>query len=186
MKGIDISAWQTDIDWQAVKDAGIEFAILKLGQNCQLDSMFVDHINNAVANGLKVGLYVYSKATCTEDAQNEAEWTLQQVNTYLDGKCPEMGVWFDAEDNCMDGADINVICTSYVEYLKNAVMDMVGVYTSYNWLNNSNIDADIINCPIWMAQYNNTCDFDHPNLKIWQYTDHFSDDLPYDGNEYFD
>lgn len=42
MKVIDISAWQTDIDWQAVKNAGIEGVIIKLGEGINIDEMFLN------------------------------------------------------------------------------------------------------------------------------------------------
>ena len=64
MKVIDLSAWQTDVDWQAIVDAGIEGVILKLGEHDTLDEMFVTHVNNAVAHGLKYGVYYYAHA-CT-------------------------------------------------------------------------------------------------------------------------
>ena len=44
MKVIDISAWQENVDWQAVKEAGIEGVILKIGEHAHLDDMFIDHI----------------------------------------------------------------------------------------------------------------------------------------------
>ena len=73
MKVIDLSAWQTDVDWQAIVDAGIEGVILKLGERDTLDEMFVEHVNNAVAHSLKYGVYYYAHA-CTEDeAVREAD-----------------------------------------------------------------------------------------------------------------
>lgn len=60
MKVIDISAWQENVDWQAVKDAGIEGVILKIGEHSHLDDMFVDHINKAVENGLQFGVYYFA------------------------------------------------------------------------------------------------------------------------------
>ena len=182
MKGIDISAWQENIDWQAVVDAGIEFVIVKLGQSGNLDSMFIEHINNAVANGLKVGVYYYSTATCVEEAEVEADFVDEQIKEYLNGKCPEMGIWYDVEDPCMEGSDITAICNVFLNDLEE--YENVGIYSSYNWLTNGNIDTSNINAPIWVAQYNYECNFD--NAKIWQYTDHFSDDLPYDGDVYYD
>lgn len=55
MKVIDISAWQENIDWKAVKNAGIEGVIIKLGEGTTLDEMFFEHVNNAVNYGLKYG-----------------------------------------------------------------------------------------------------------------------------------
>jgi GH25 family lysozyme M1 (1,4-beta-N-acetylmuramidase) len=183
MKGIDVSAWQTDIDWQVIVDAGIEFVIIKLGQGTSLDNLFVDHINGAIAAGLKVGVYHYAMTTSTTGAQTEADWVAEQISQYLNGQTPEMGVWYDVEDPSIEsaGADITAICAAFINKLKTAGHD-AGIYSSYNWMTNGNINTKALGIPLWCAQYNSQCDFNNPNLRIWQYTDHVSDDLPYDGN----
>ena len=68
MKVIDISAWQEHIDWQAVKDVGIEGVIIKLGEGTNLDEMFFEHVNNAVNYGLKYGVYYYAHASSIDEA----------------------------------------------------------------------------------------------------------------------
>lgn len=189
MKGIDISAWQENIDWQAVKDAGIEFVIIKLGQNYRLDSMFIDHVNNVVAYGLRYGVYLYSKATTIEDAQAEADWVHKQIKQYLNGKNPEMGIWFDMEDPSIEasGADITSLCAAFVNRLWFYGYNYVGVYSSYNWLTNGNIRTDELDVAYWCAQYYRRCDFEHPNLKIWQFTESLEiAGMNFDGNIYFE
>jgi GH25 family lysozyme M1 (1,4-beta-N-acetylmuramidase) len=187
LKGIDISAWQTDVDWQAIVDAGIEFVILKLGQSGRLDEMFIDHVNNVVAHGLKYGVYFYSKATSAEDAQAESDWVDAQIKQYLNGVCPEMGIWYDMEHNSIadSGTDITALCRTFIDQLKTAGYGYVGVYSSYNWLTNGNIDTANLDVPYWCAQYNFECNF--PNPKIWQNTDAlaisgqlFDGDISYD------
>jgi len=171
MKGIDISAWQENVDWQAVISSGIEFVIVKIGENYQLDGMFIDHINNAVNHGLKVGVYYYSKVTNETQAQSEADWIDTQIKQYLNGKCPEMGIWYDMEDNSIadSGADITGLCRTFTGQIKLAGYGYVGVYSSYNWLTNGNIDTANLDVPYWCAQYNFECNFPNPN--IWQNTD---------------
>lgn len=192
MKGIDISYCQTDVDWQAIKNAGIEFVILKIGQKYrgeyELDEMFIEHVNNAVAAGLPYGIYLYAKAKTVEEVQQEADFVIEQINALLDGKQPEFGIWYDMEDGSIEesGADITALCQTFVNRMQEAGFGYVGVYSSYDWLTNSNIDTEALNVPLWVAQYNFMCDFEHPNLRMWQYTDHLSDDLPYDANEYFE
>ena len=185
MKGIDISAWQTDIDWQAVKDGDIEFVIIKLGQKYQLDSMFVDHINNATDHGLKVGLYYYSRAVNGTQAQSEADWVDAQIKQYLNGIQPEMGIWYDMEDSTItdSGANVTALCQEFINQLKVAGYDYIGVYSSYNWLTNGNIGTDQLDVPYWCAQYNSECNFENPNLRIWQFTDSLEiGDKTFDGN----
>lgn len=187
MKGIDISAWQENVDWQAVVDFGVEFVIIKIGESYQLDSMFIDHINSAVAHGLKVGVYYYSHAINDTQAEFEAGWVGAQIQEYLNGNQPEMGIWYDMEDSSIVDfeADITVLCSTFIERMQSFGYTYVGVYSSYNWLVNGNIDTDQLNVPYWCAQYNYQCDFEHPSLKIWQYTDALNiNGQLFDGNEY--
>lgn len=188
MKGIDVSAWQENIDWPAVKEAGIEFCIVKLGEGCRLDSSFVVHINAAVDSNLKVGIYYYARATSEGAAQAEADWVAAQIREYLNGVCPEMGIWYDMEAPQIDdsGVDITALCRAFIDELTAAGFNYVGVYSSYNWLTNK-IDTASLDVPYWCAQYNSQCDFEHPNLKIWQYTDSLQiAGVNFDANELYD
>ena len=60
---IDVSAWQGDdygnstVDWDGLIKEGIEGAIIKIGEGAKLDEAFIDHANQAVAHGLKIGIY---------------------------------------------------------------------------------------------------------------------------------
>lgn len=192
MKVIDISAWQENVDWNAVVNEGIEGVIIKLGESGRLDEKFIEHVNNAVANGLKYGVYFYSNAQSANEAQQEATWVDEQIKTYLNGINPEFGIWFDAEDKKMQYGDVTAACSAFISYLNGQGYNYVGIYSSYNWLANAIIDtnqlADYV--PYWVAQYNyrNDLILEKPNLniKIWQYTDHYSDELPYDGNIYYE
>ena len=180
-RGIDISAWQENIDWQKAKDAGIEFVIIKLGQNNRMDQIFEAHLYHAQQAGMKIGVYFYAMAKSYERAQYEAAWVKEMLDKYFGGQCPEMGVWYDVEDPSIQASELTYICRAFVEFLNNAGYPYVGIYSSYNWLTNY-IDTRSLDVPYWCAQYYRTCDFQHPQLKLWQYTDHFSDDLPYDAN----
>lgn len=191
MKGIDISAWQTNIDWQAVKDSEIEFVIIKLGENYKLDSMFIDHVNNAVSYGLRYGVYYYANATDITQAQSEANWVDAQIKHYLNGVNPEMGIWYDMEDSTIanECADITALCSSFISRLNTDGYTYVGIYSSYNWLTNGYIDTTQLGdyVPYWCAQYNFECNFYHQNLRIWQFTDSLNiNGQIFDGNEYYE
>lgn len=189
MKGIDISAWQPSIDWQAVTGAGIQFVIIKLGEACRLDNMFMDHVDNAAAAGLKYGIYYYARAITVEQARQEALWVSNQIESYLNGIAPEMGIWYDMEDSRIEnaGADITALCQAFIQQLTVAGYDNAGIYSSYNWLTNGNIDTQKLDVPYWCAQYYKECNFEHPKLKIWQYTDSLKiAGVSFDGNVFFD
>ena len=84
--GIDVSHHQGDIDWKQVKDAGYEFAFIRLGYRgytngklC-LDRCFFQNIKNAQAHGIEVGVYLFSQAISEEEAIEEAMHILGKTN----------------------------------------------------------------------------------------------------------
>jgi GH25 family lysozyme M1 (1,4-beta-N-acetylmuramidase) len=88
-KGIDVSAWQGDIDWEAVAASGIEFAIIRVGYRgygaagtlCN-DGYFKANIEGALAAGLKVGVYIYSQAITIQEGIDEAQFVLDRIGGY--------------------------------------------------------------------------------------------------------
>lgn len=191
-KVIDISAWQTNVDWQAIVDEGIGGVIIKIGERDWLDDMFIEHVNNAVAYGLEYGVYYYAHASNAKEGRTEADIVDKHIKTYLDGKNPPLGIWYDAEDPSMTYGDVTATCSAFVAELNARGYNYVGIYSSYNWLANGIIDinqlADYV--PYWVAQYyrENSLLKERPdkNIKIWQYTDCYSGKLPYDGNVYYE
>ena len=87
-KGIDVSYWQGNIDWKAVANSGIDFAILRVGYRGYSsgkmfeDSTFARNANGAVANGIKIGVYFYSTAINEEEALQEAAWVCNRIAGY--------------------------------------------------------------------------------------------------------
>lgn len=179
MKVIDISAWQESIDWQAIKDAKIEGVIIKLGEYSHLDNMFITHVNNAIAYGLAYGVYYYAHASSIDEAIKEANWVDTQIKIYLNNKNPELGIWYDVEDESMLNREQNIayIIGKFINKLNELGYNYVGLYSSYNWLTNvidMSLLADYI--PIWSAQYSyheNSFAIENPNriCRLWQYTD---------------
>lgn len=156
MKVIDISAWQENIDWEAVKNAGIEGVIIKLGEGTTLDEMFFEHVNNAVNYGLKYGVYYYAHASSIDEARREAYTVDQWLKTYIRGENPALGIWYDAEDNSMLEGINNVVypIANFIHTMREIGYNYVGLYSSYNWLINV-IDLEPLpkDVPIWSAQY---------------------------------
>lgn len=84
--GVDVSAWQKDIDWEAVAEAGIEFAIIRaawrgygIGEDegkLHRDGYYIDNIKEAQANGIQVGAYIFSQAITVEEAVEEANYLM--------------------------------------------------------------------------------------------------------------
>lgn len=86
--GIDVSSWQGDIDYEAVKNAGVEFAFIRVGSTYGingeyfLDKKFKKNIEGFTNVGIPVGIYFYSYANSKESAIKDAKWVLSQIKDY--------------------------------------------------------------------------------------------------------
>lgn len=98
--GVDVSEFQGEVDWYAVKAAGIEFAIIRTGYRgmtqglLKEDQYFQANLKGAADAGLKLGVYFFSQAVTAEEARAEAEFVVGQ----LDGAELSYPVVFDWED----------------------------------------------------------------------------------------
>lgn len=89
-KGIDVSHWQNDrgtIDWNAVKNSGVEFVIVKVGGRYNDGSFYTDkcyqqNIEGALAAGLRVGVYFWSEAITEAEAREEANFVIGCIYKY--------------------------------------------------------------------------------------------------------
>lgn len=171
-KGIDVSVYQGDINWNAVKSSGIEFAIIRSGYGKdpgQQDKYFLQNIVGAKNAGIHVGIYHYSYALSTEDAKQEANYCLsilKQANTKLD-----LPIYYDIEDssiiNNQNSYSRTQMCINFCNQIENSGY-WAGVYSNLNWFKNYlNTDEIQKRYTIWLAQYNSTNDMD---CDIWQYT----------------
>ncbi len=86
--GIDVSYHQGNIDWEAVKNDGVEFAMLRVGYRgyesgkINTDERFHEYAQNALAAGLDIGVYFYSQAVTPEEAEEEAQFVLGEIDGY--------------------------------------------------------------------------------------------------------
>lgn len=86
--GLDISHWQGDVDFDALKTAGVEFVFLRVGTSTGidgeniLDKKFLQNITGANEVGIPVGLYFYSYANTEERAISDAKWVIEQIKDY--------------------------------------------------------------------------------------------------------
>lgn len=173
MKGIDVSVHNGVIDWQAVKDAGMDFAICRTGYGKSgLDDTFRSNVKGAHQAGLLVGAYHYSYALTQSDAVNEALFCKKIIDEA--GVLLELPVFFDMED--ADGwkkrhsfkftrRNVTNICKAFID---NIGLNC-GVYASYSWLENY-IDWKSLNCSIWNAQWSKN---DYLQGYMWQFTDSY-------------
>ncbi len=176
-KGIDVSAHQGRIDWEKVKDSGIQFATLRLGIGSDIasqdDAYFEANVQGCESVGLPWGAYLYSYALNLEDARSEVQHALRLLN----GKRPEYPVFFDMEDadgyKAKHGIPSNQglvdICKTFLLGVEDAGY-YASLYASLSWLNNQLNSSELDRFDKWVAQWNTSCAYKKP-YGIWQYID---------------
>ena len=174
--GIDVSSYQNKINWVEVKQAGIEFAILRLGwignkENHTIDTFFNENYETCKRLGIPVGIYVYSYCESEEAVISGAKWTIEQ----LKGKTIKYPIYIDMEDDQISGLDkekLTNISITFCEQLKKSGYSKVGVYANKNWLTNKLDASKLSKYNIWLAHYTvggNQTDYSG-KYDMWQYT----------------
>ena len=171
-KGIDVSEFQGKIDWEKVKNDGIEFAILRCGYGMdfsnQDDVEYERNANECERLGIPYGVYLMSYANTVEKARSEAKHVLRLI----EGRKISLGVWHDIEDNGTSGAINKETLTNIINTFCNTIKNAghrVGVYASLNWLENKIERIIRDNYDIWVAQYYSKCEYEGKYI-MWQHT----------------
>ncbi len=174
--GIDVSKWNGAIDWNAVKAAGVEFVIIRVGYRGSSagalidDAMFTTNIQGAKAAGLKVGVYFVTQAINDVEAVYEASMVLDRIKGYS----LDMPVFLDVEasggrGDMIDKATRTAVITAFCETIRNAGYT-AGIYANKTWLG-TKMDASAFgNYVIWVAHYSSVCGYTG-RYTVWQYTD---------------
>lgn len=171
MRAIDVSCWQSGIDYNAVKAFGIDTVIIRAGygrEMSQKDTQFENHYRDAKAAGMNVGAYWYSYADSIDDAITEAETCLSCIS----GKDFDLPVYYDMEESWQTAFGRSTL-TSMTESFCHTIESAgyrAGVYSNVNWFSNFlNYSSLADKYSIWLAQWGTTtysydCD-------IWQYSE---------------
>ena len=172
MIGIDVSRYQGNIDWQQVKDAGIEFVIMRIGvqtdpeETLDMDTRYKEYLASAKAVGLKIGVYVYNTSINRDMGIKTAKFVLDT----LDGEKLDIPIVYDWENwkkfmnynislhtlkDAYDGFKETIEAAGYESTL----------YSSKYYLENAwmNIDND----DIWLAHYTDKTNY-QGNYYMWQ------------------
>lgn len=169
--GIDISKWQENIDFKAIKDAGCEFVMIRVGlskkgdNTIYEDEMFEKNVKGAIENNLPVGVYFYSNAVNEKQAKKEATWVLNKIKKY-DITLP---VAFDWENFSnfnefnLSLFDLDLISKEFTKEVNKKGYKTV-LYGSKNYLNNMWIYNKE---DIWLAHYTKNTDYDKKYV-MWQ------------------
>ena len=170
-KGIDVSRFQGEIDWEQVAADGVQFAFIRVGNRgygsgkLVYDEQFEANIEGANKAGIKVGVYFFTQATTPVEAVEEASMVLMLCNQYK----ISFPLYIDTEgaggNGRADGLDVEArtaVCTAFCETIENAGYT-AGVYASKNWFLTR---MGPIAYDKWVAQYNVTCDLE--DAAFWQ------------------
>lgn len=179
LQGIDVSQHQEEIDWKAVKDAGVDFAMIRVGYRgyeyglVHEDTYFEANIAGAKANGIQVGVYFYSQAITIEEAFEEADFLLNKIKKYD----IDLPVVFDMEESDT-GENGRILSLSRSEKTEIAVAFLHRIanagYTPMIY-NSSLLYAELFEIEylqefeIWVADYSNAPRYPYL-FSIWQYT----------------
>ena len=173
--GIDISKHNGNIDWNAVKNSGVQYVILRCGYRGSAsgvlveDQKFKSNIQGATAAGLKVGIYFFSQAVNEVEAVEEASMTLSLIKNYR----ITYPVYIDVEsangraDGISKAARTSVI-NAFCQTIRNSGYTP-GLYANKNWLTEKINTGALGGCKIWLAQYVAAPTYGG-RYEMWQYS----------------
>lgn len=178
MLGIDVSVHQGVIDWSAVADSGVEFAILRVGYRGSTvgelyeDEQFRDNLRGAREAGLKVGAYFFSQARDEAEAREEAEYACK----LLGGEALELPLYYDWEVVSGDSrvthpteVDMTACAAEFCKTVEAAGYE-AGVYFNQTYGYDYLDLGALAEYHLWLAEYNETPSFAY-HFDCLQYSD---------------
>ena len=177
LQGIDVSAHNGEIDWAAVREDGIDFAILQVGYRGYVtgalaaDAAFYTNADGATSSGISIGAYFFSQALSVEEAEEEAQYVVE----LLSGMHLDWPVFFDWEP-VEDDARTNEVDTELLTSFANAFCSILeeagfqaGIYFNqelgYLHYNLSELE----DYDFWLAEYSEIPTF-YYHFEHWQYS----------------
>lgn len=163
-EGIDVSRWQEQIDFSAVKKSGISIVYMKTSEGkSYIDPYFEINYANAKQNNLKVGFYHYVTARNTTQAREQALF----FSKVIAGKIPDCMLAMDFEDfDNLSIYEINEISKVFLQTLENETTMPALIYS--NSYSATNIfSKELTKYPIWIAHYNTNAPSDNGKWKNW-------------------
>lgn len=181
---IDVSYYQGNIDWVAVKQAGIDYAIIRAGYRgygekgtLNKDKNFDRNIKEAIAAGIEVGVYFFSQAISEIEASIEAEYVLQLIDDYevllpvvidFEYASSEEGLVGRLYNANLSKKEATRVCMSFCDTVDSAGYQAM-VYANKSMLEN-NLNASEIaqSYKIWLANYTTSTSYGG-SYEFWQY-----------------
>lgn len=176
---VDVSTFQSDIDWKKVKADGVTGAIIRCGfrgyesGKLQEDNMFQKHINGAYRAGLKVGVYFFTEAINAKEGKEEADYALKLIDRVDLPLSYPIAIDTEAQSAKNERAK-NLSKAKRTEAIKGFCEQIKArgyepmIYASTSWLADK-LDMSKLPYKVWCAQYYKECQY-KGKYVMWQYT----------------
>lgn len=176
--GIDVSSHQGEIDWQAVADAGVEFAFVRLGYRgydsgtLQEDACAQQNLHGAKKAGIPVGAYFFSQAVSPEEAAQEATYALEILGQ-AQLELPLVYDWeyisASARTGSVDKKTLTDCTLAFCQAVEAAGYEAM-IYANTDQITRRLDMEKLEGYPLWLAKYDLQQDFPC-KADLWQYTD---------------
>lgn len=187
VKGLDVSKWNGNIDWDAVEKAGIKFVIIRAGYGTHIDYKFKQNIENAIDHNMIIGVYWFGYAYNDSMAIKEAKICLKTIKKYKNHIA--LPIFYDYEYDSVNyaarmGVRVNKnMVSSYADSFCSVIKKAgysAGIYTNIDYANRYFSREVLDKYHTWIAQWTSSCTYRYEYI-IWQRTDNY-----YIGNKKFD
>lgn len=187
VKGLDVSKWNGNIDWDAVEKAGIKFVIIRAGYGTHIDYKFKQNIENAIDHNMIIGVYWFGYAYNDSMAIKEAKICLKTIKKYKNHIA--LPIFYDYEYDSVNyaarmGVRVNKnMVSSYADSFCSVIKKAgyhTGIYTNIDYANRYFSREVLDKYHTWIAQWTSSCTYRYEYI-IWQRTDNY-----YIGNKKFD
>ena len=178
VKGIDVSVWQGRIDWNRVKESGVEFVMIRVGGRGLSEGLIYNDDNaqeyyeGATAAGLKVGAYFFSQSVTVEEAVEEAEFVLNAVKSW-DVQMPLVYDWEymgeDVRTADTDARTLTDMAKAFCDTIEEAGYEPMIYFGRSQSMEMMNLE-ELTDYPFWLAMYSTIMDYPY-KINMWQYTD---------------
>jgi len=175
--GIDVSAYQGDIDWAKVKASGVDFVIIRAGYRGSKtgvlveDSYFKKNLQGAREAGIQVGVYFFTQAINEVEAVEEAS----MIVSLLENSKIDYPIFIDTEGaggngraDLLDAETRTAVCKAFCKTIDNAGYHG-GVYASRSWYYRNLNASELEDFVIWDAEYVGSPQYTG-KYDLWQYT----------------
>lgn len=179
VQGVDVSRYQGEIDWEQVRDVGIEFAIVRVGGRfinsggLYDDRLYRENIEGALEAGLDVGVYFFSQAISKEEGIEEAEYVLSLIEGY-DLTMPVVMDWeplggVEARTYGVEPKKITQAIRGFCDRIREAGYEPMLYFNSHSAYARMDL-RELTDIKFWFAQYNDVPTF-YYHFDMWQYSD---------------